>query len=217
MAIEYLLFNLFIFVPILLISLIRPYKLRAIPFKSGAISITVSALFFIAFDMYATQLFWYFNPKYILGMYLYKIPLEEFLFFFSVPFACLFIWENIRNQKKTAPDFTALLILLFSAIGMYGLNHRIWYTVSVSGMMIACIALDKILRTGLFRNKRFYIFLIVVNVLTLIFNLYLTARPIVLYDFQFKTNLSVITIPVEDFIFGTALLTLNTLLYEKLR
>lgn len=217
MEIEYLFFNLFIFVPILLISIIRPFKLRAIPFKSGAISITLSALFFVAFDMYATELFWNFNTKYILGTFLYKIPLEEFLFFFSVPFACLFIWENIRNPQETTTDFTALLTLIFSAVGMYGLNHRIWYTVSVCCMMLVCIALDKILRTGLFRNKRFYMFLIVVNILTLIFNFYLTARPIVLYDFQFKTNLNVLTIPIEDFIFGTALLTLNTLLYEKLR
>jgi hypothetical protein len=47
--------------------------------KSLLLAILIPALVFIAIDIFATEKFWYFNSKYILGLYLFNLPIEEAL------------------------------------------------------------------------------------------------------------------------------------------
>ena len=65
----------------------------------------------------------------------------------------------------------------------------------------------------------YFIFLasfIFIFLLTTVFNLYLTARPIVIYNEALKTNLNLWTIPLEDYILGLSLISLNCILFTKL-
>ena len=48
----------------------------------------------------------------------------------------------------------------------------------------------------------------------LIFNGYLTWRPVVLYSEAYQLNIRIFTIPIEDFGYGYALILLCTILYE---
>jgi lycopene cyclase domain-containing protein len=48
----------------------------------------------------------------------------------------------------------------------------------------------------------------------LIINGYLTWRPIVIYGEAFYLGIRVFTIPVEDFLFGFSLITLNLIIWE---
>lgn len=50
----------------------------------------------------------------------------------------------------------------------------------------------------------------------LIFNGYLTARPVVMYDAAYQLDWRVGTIPIEDFIYGYALIVSVIVVYEKL-
>ncbi len=57
-------------------------------------AILISAAIFIGWDYWFTQLgVWEFNPRYVLGIFYLDLPIEEWLFFLIVPFACVFIYE----------------------------------------------------------------------------------------------------------------------------
>ena len=61
----------------------------------GASTLLVGA-FFIAWDILFTQWrVWGFNEAKHFSVKLMGLPLEEILFFFVVPFCCLFIYENV--------------------------------------------------------------------------------------------------------------------------
>ena len=77
--------------------------------------------------------------------------------------------------------------------------------------------LDHQLRTNLFARTQTYIYIIVIATLILLFNGYLTARPVVLYGEAYQTGVRIFTIPIEDFGYGFSLILLNTIFYEKLK
>jgi lycopene cyclase domain-containing protein len=78
------------------------------------------------------------------------------------------------------------------------------------------LILGKILKTKIFQQNNSTGFIFLVILLTLIFNGYLTARPIVTYNNFLKTNLNIYTVPLEDVIYGLALIFWVIMIYEKL-
>ena len=64
---------------------------------------------FLAWDGFATARgHWDFNPKYITGIMIGNLPLEEVLFFVVIPFCALFTWEVVKyyaapREKGHAP------------------------------------------------------------------------------------------------------------------
>jgi lycopene cyclase domain-containing protein len=88
------------------------------------------------------------------------------------------------------------------------------YTIiSFLGFFIS-IAIDLILKTKLILTKKFWIFWMVMAMLILIVNGYLTWRPIVTYGEEFYSGFRLFTIPLEDFLFGFSLITLNIVIWE---
>lgn len=65
------------------------------------ISLLFSAIPFFIWDYFATLFgHWQFNKDFILGVYIFNLPLEEVLFFFVIPFCCHFIWNIINNFQS---------------------------------------------------------------------------------------------------------------------
>ena len=63
-------------------------------FRFAFPAIAIVALLFIAWDFAKTALgVWGFNDDYLLGFYVYNLPVEELLFFVCIPFACLFTYH----------------------------------------------------------------------------------------------------------------------------
>jgi lycopene cyclase domain-containing protein len=94
---EYLIVLSIIVIPTLLLSTLHKNSPLKGKFKVLFFSILISSLPFLIWDVYATyQGHWQFNPKFNLGIYLLNLPLEEVLFFFTVPFSCLFLWSEIK-------------------------------------------------------------------------------------------------------------------------
>ena len=218
MKIEYFLFNIIIIAGPLLLALsnwrwvIRPNP-RALMY-----AVFISAVFFILWDQLVTGYFWSFNPRYISGFLIGKIPIEEVLFFITVPISCTFLWVNVRAKVKEThismmPILCGIFILcITSYFSMIALKI---YTAAVCLALCGTILLDAILQTRLWTKKSFIIFiLVIVNVFTFIFNAYLTARPIVIYNALMKTNSMLFTIPIEDFIYGMSLIAFTVILYE---
>ena len=88
------------------------------------------------------------------------------------------------------------------------------YTVLAAVSFLIATAADLFLGTRLFRNKKFWVFWIVMFILIFIVNGYLTWRPIVTYGEKYYLGIRLFTIPVEDFIYGFSLITMNISLWE---
>ena len=102
-------------------------------FKSMAI---VSG-FFLVWDIWFTEMgVWGFTPEYLSGIALFGLPLGEYLFFITVPFACLFIYECMhyfsgRAMLKPAgvQSMSQLFFCSFvPALGAYSIVEGLWYT-----------------------------------------------------------------------------------------
>jgi len=62
----------------------------------------VGALFIMWDVAFTAWGVWFFNPAYLTGVYLLNLPMEEWLFFFTIPYACLFIYECLRAYFPNA-------------------------------------------------------------------------------------------------------------------
>jgi len=95
--------------------------------------IILSASFFIIWDVWFTSIgIWRFNPDYVLGFNIINLPIEEWLFFIVIPFACVFIYEVLNyfvkkdlfaNQSKI---ITIMLIIVLLALAI--IYHNRLYT-----------------------------------------------------------------------------------------
>ena len=96
---------------------------------------------------------WGFNNDYLLGIYLFNLPLEEILFFITVPYACVFIYECLNVYiKKNYLQHGALLatILLAILISIVGLLHLRQLYTSVTFLFLPVILL---IHYSIFKDK----------------------------------------------------------------
>jgi lycopene cyclase domain-containing protein len=183
------------------------------------IAIVIPAIPFLLWDVFVTGTHWHFNSKYVSGIKIINLPIEEILFFITVPFACLFTWEMIiRRAKEKTLNLKWLRIVLYLALpaGIYFFAVGKQYTGLTLSFLFLANLLDQFLKTNLLYNQRFYFYLLLIVIFTLIFNGFLTWRPVVTYGVEYQLDFRIITIPVEDFFYGIALLFMNTSLYSYL-
>ncbi len=65
--------------------------------KATFLAIIITAIPFVIWDVVATYIqHWSFNSSFVTGIYLYNLPLEEVLFFLTIPWCCLTVWAEIR-------------------------------------------------------------------------------------------------------------------------
>lgn len=66
-------------------------------------SLGIPFVIFVVIDIIAVKRdLWTFNSEYVIGFYLFGLPIEEIMFFAVVPFSCLFVWETVKyfTDKK---------------------------------------------------------------------------------------------------------------------
>lgn len=218
MKFEYLIFNLIVISGPLLLSFDRKvayYK----KWPQVFLAIFLALIPFITWDALVTGRHWWFNEQYIIGTRLFGLPLEECLFFITVPFSSLFVWEVLAayfsNRKIQSLRWlrSGLMVGIPTGIVLFGIGKE--YTgLATFGLGLVAM-LDYLLKTGIFLQSRILSFSAILTGLMLVFNGFLTARPVVLYDYDFQIPLLIYTIPLEDFLFGYTLIYLCTILYQK--
>ena len=184
----------------------------------------IPALLYIVWDIYfTTKGVWHFNEQYITGIKLVNLPLEEVLFFFIVPYCCVFIYECIRSyfpllkNKRNADVLFKLLAIVLLITGI--IFHDKYYT-SWTFIFNAVFIILVYLRRNYFKHFDSASFLIsyaICIIPFLIVNGFLTAIPVVLYNDAENLGMRVYTIPFEDIFYGMLLVLMNIVLYEKLK
>lgn len=215
---EYLLFDLLILAAPLLVGAWKPAWFYD---RLGAAlrSTLLMAIPFVAWDAAVAGRHWWFDERYTLGLELLGLPIEEIMFFVSVPLACLFTWETLVKAPRAVarPGLAWLypVAWLLVPVGLALIVHGEEYTgAAVLALGLAAL-LDHALGVGLLLAPRAYVFFGVVLLLTAVFNGYLTGRPVVHYGEQYILGPRIGTVPVEDFIYGLALVWGTTVLYQR--
>lgn len=182
------------------------------------------ALLYILWDMYFTAKgVWSFNEAYITGIKIYNLPLEEVLFFFVVPYCCVFIYECIRAYFPAVKNIVwadPLLLLLAALLFMAGIicykkYYTGWTFVFTSVFIAALYFVNR--RVKFFNAGLFVVSYAVMLLPFLIVNGFLTAIPVVLYNNTENLGIRIYTIPFEDVFYGMLLILMDLTIYEKLR
>jgi lycopene cyclase domain-containing protein len=181
-------------------------------------AILITATVFLIWDHFFTIMgVWEFNPEYITGIYLCSLPMEEVLFFFTVPYACVFIFECLKSYfplRFNSAIWTTWipLVILLLTVAFWGFNFTCAYT-AVTSILIIFIAGFKT-----FRNKalfRFFIPAFFISILPmLVVNGLLTSKPVVIYNALEFSGIRLGTIPLEDFFYNFLLLWMCIGFYE---
>ncbi|MFN8265897.1 MAG: lycopene cyclase domain-containing protein [Chitinophagaceae bacterium] len=190
------------------------------------------AVLFLIWDEYFTQIgVWSFSEAHTIGVKLGHLPLEEVLFFFTVPYCCVFIYECIRiyfprlQQSRTAELILFLLGFLLLLLGLF-FSARAYtaYTFILNGAFIAVIFLFRRFFSS-FDALFFLVSYLVIIVPFLIVNGFLTAIPVVMYNDAENLGIRMFSflpwpmhnIPFEDLFYGMLLILMNVTIYEKLK
>lgn len=187
-------------------------------------AVIVTAVFFLAWDEYFTRLgVWGFNDKYLIGIYFGHLPLEELLFFFCIPYACVYtyhcldIFIKMEFSAKVEAVLTNLLIAIFLIVS--ALLYKQTYTLFAFLTSALLLILAKYVIKVNWLTK-FYIIYGVLLFPFLIVNGVLTGTgldaPVVWYNENEIIGFRILTIPFEDVFYGMAMILLNMLIYKKL-
>lgn len=205
--------HVFAFVPVFLLSFDRKVHY----YKSWLYlwpAILIMGTFFIAWDVYKTLSgVWGFNENYISGWKLLYLPWEEWLFFLTVPFASIFIYECLNAYFPSDPlakwdrVITLSLIIISFVLGIWHLNKAYTSTTFIltgGFLLYHWLYIPNTYRTLFYRAFLIILvpFLLVDGALTGCFS----SAPVVLYNPAEFMGIRIVSIPVEDAVYGFLLL-----------
>jgi lycopene cyclase domain-containing protein len=179
------------------------------------------AVFYIIWDMVFTkQGVWSFNENYITGIKLYNLPIEEVLFFFVVPYCCVFIYACVRSYfpkiQRTSSgngilNFIGIVLLVIALF--YHDKAYTFFTFFFNGIFIFMLSSSKRYFQS-FNANAFLVSYLIILIPFLVINGLLTAIPVVLYNDNENLATRIYTIPVEDVFYGMLLIMMNVVGYE---
>ena len=188
-------------------------------------SIVVIALFYIVGDIYFTKIgVWGFNRTHLSNIFLFKLPIEEWLFFLAIPYASIFLHDVLHAYFPSfqLPIYVSRRLSIFfflMALVTLLLYLDKAYTVYILTIFIIIITVSYFDKSDTI--SRFYCTFLIILIPFVLVNGVLTgaftAEPVVWYDHSENLNLRFITIPIEDFIYGFTMLLGAIMLRNRLK
>jgi lycopene cyclase domain-containing protein len=187
-------------------------------------ALAVTAACFLIWDAYFTSLgVWGFNPRYLTGVTVGNLPIEELLFFLCIPYACGFTYHclkrlvHVDRLARAATPITWTLIGVISSCAL--INSGRMYTVWTFSLLSALLLLHLlVLRTQYLGT----LYLAYVAILPFFFltNGLLTGalipEEVVWYNNAENLGVRLGTIPIEDSMYALLLMTMMITVYERL-
>ena len=192
--------------------------------KHFIISTTIVAVVFLIWDALFTHYgIWAFNKEYCIGFSIFKMPIEEWLFFYVIPFCSLFIHfalgyaqPQLRLTKKLTRLITIAIIILIGVVLLTNLSKA--YTAVNFSFLIITLVIGLIYYLDLL--QRFYLSFLIILIPFFMVNGVLTgsllAEPVVSYNNLENLGIRIVTIPIEDIGYAFTMLFGNLMIFEKL-
>lgn len=192
--------------------------------KYIAIGLVATAVFFLLLDELLTQFgILSVNERYITGIYVSSLPVEELLFFLFIPFAGVFTYfmlNHIFEKDRLFPHqelISSALIIVLLIAGMY---HKEKLYTAAAFLLPAVFLTFQMLKLRPRYMGRFYsayafllVPLVIVNgVLTGAF----TDEEVVRYNDTQYLGVLVGTIPIENFFYSMLLMVMPIAIFEWL-
>ena len=219
----YLIFNILIIIFPFLLSFDRRIAFwKKWPYL--IFSMIVTDLIFVTWDSIVTGIgHWSFNEDHLTGIWVLGIPMEELMFFITVPYACLFTFEVIISYLKDwkvpfsrVVNFSVAAVLVIGAIIFRDQGYT-FIVLLYTALVVILLTLGK---EPLISRRKFWIFTAGTIFLFTAFNMVLTAIPVVEYGPEFiwggdgLFNGRFFTIPLEDFFYNFSMLSTYLLAYK---
>lgn len=185
-------------------------------------AIIITTIVFIFWDvLFTINGFWGFNSTYYLSTTFLSLPIEEWLFFICIPYACVFThyallyyFPHLKLSKKVAKRLSIVLCILFALLAIVFYDK--WYTTVNFGL--ACIVLLFVLKNNLSLLQQYYLTFLVMLIPFFLVNGILTGsfidNPVVWYNNTENLGIRMFTIPVEDSVYAFTLILCNLSLLE---
>ncbi len=167
---------------------------------------------------------WGFNPRYLTGIYIGSLPLEEILFFICIPYACVFTYEalnflirkDVLGKHQSAITWTLAALLLIVGLMNLSKGYTAVTFLSLSTFLVGLQIFVKPTYLG-----RFYLAYIFILIPFFVVNGILTGscieQEVVWYNAAEQLDLRMGTIPVEDTFYGMLLILMNVSMLEYLQ
>ena len=194
-------------------------------FKSFFLANILSAVLFIGWDIFFTKIgVWGFNSNYVLGVYIFNLPIEEILFFICIPFSCVFTYHclnlffQIKWNSKTEDIFVISLSTVLLTIGIC-FYSKLYTSATFISLSVFLLILKYFAKVNWL--AKLIIMYPVLLIPFFIVNGILTGsglqQPVVWYNNSQNLEIRLLTIPVEDIFYGFELIFLNILLYQSFK
>lgn len=166
---------------------------------------------------------WGFNSDYFLGFKIFSLPLEEWLFFICIPFACVFThyalllyFPNLMLNKVATKAISISLVLILFILALT--NYDKWYTLVNFSLAIPLTWLVYKYNPQLLQH--FFLTFLVMLIPFFIVNGVLTGswidNQVVWYNNAENLGIRMGTIPVEDSIYAYSMILMNLYFFEYL-
>ena len=181
----------------------------------------LTGLLFLVWDyVFTVYQVWYFNPHYIIGFYILNLPLEEIMFFLTVPFACIFIYECLnyyikKDLFRPVSKYLSLILIALSLVFLFLFYDRVYTLVTFGLLAVVVFCAEFILKSPFL--SRFYLAYLVSMIPFYIVNGILTSIPVVMYNDTENMGFRIGSIPFEDHFYSMSMLLINVLLFEYFR
>lgn len=188
-------------------------------------SLFISMLPYILWDVYFTEKgYWGFNSAYLQGASLWGLPLEEWLFFICIPYACVFthyslkeLFPNMKISELLSKRLAEVLIGIFVLLLIFFYEKAYTRFDLLFGIVILFWARKRALTL----LRVYFLTFLFMLIPFFIVNGVLTGtgieNEVVWYNDSQNMGIRMLTIPVEDSLYAFSLLLLNLLVFEQLK
>ncbi|TQM21367.1 lycopene cyclase domain-containing protein [Chryseobacterium aquifrigidense] len=223
MPYTYILINFFTIIICFVASFDRRIHFNKL-FEKFLLSSTIVAIPFIAWDIWFTAKgVWWFDLNYTLGFKIAGLPIEEWLFFYCIPFACVFTYYCLEKFFSLAWATALNNLIVFTAFIVLGVVGLLYYE-RIYTLLIVTVTITTLFYLHFIAQKEWigkasFVYLVLMpgffavnGILTGSF----IPSPVVNYNPGDFLGVRMGTIPVEDAVYGYSQFLLNIYVFKKI-